>query len=300
MKYKVILFYKYIPIEDPECLKKELKSICGRLELRGRGIIATEGINFILEGTEEDIAEFLRELKKDKRFNDVHFKYSDGTGETLPKLSIKIRDEIVAARLGEDDVKPWETTGKYLQPEELHKWYLSGKKFFIVDMRNGFEQEVGYFKGSINSQFARFDELPKIIPELKKLPKGVPIVTVCTGGVRCEKASGFLVKNGFNQVYQLFGGMHSYMEKYPNGFFKGSLYTFDQRVVMGFNLDDPEREIVGRCRGCNKPSEHYINCKDPFCNRHMIICEKCLNGEDKILCPKGCRDYSLEHPEVFI
>ena len=294
---KIILFYKYMDIKNPEKIKQEQILLCGNLNLKGRGIIAKEGINFTLEGTEKEVNNY--KLTMNKIFQDIHFKESESEGNAFPKLSIKVRDEIVTARLGKDDVNPNFLTGKYLSAEELHNWYENKKEFIILDMRNGFEQEVGYFENSLLSQFARFDELPKIIPQLKKdlLEKDIPIVTVCTGGVRCEKASGFLLNCGFKNVYQLFGGIHSYMEKYPNGYFRGSLYVFDQRVVMGFNFDDQNREVLGRCAKCDTPSENYINCKDPFCNRHFIACKNCLI-DGKILCPMGCRDYSKEHPEA--
>lgn len=296
--YKILLFYKYINIADTQALKKEFTSLCQKNNLTGRVIIAQEGINAILEGTEKEIDNFVQEFSQDPNFSDVHFKYSQGTGEALPKLSVKIRPEIVAARLGKDDFSPTQYTGKYLTIDELHQWFENKKEFYIVDMRNDFEFEVGHFENSIFSGMLSFADLPKVLPKLKSL-KNKTILTVCTGGVRCEKASGFLVKNGFSDVYQLYGGIHTYIEKYPNQQFKGSLYTFDQRVVMGFNMDDPNRVIIGKCAKCKSASEHYINCLDPFCNRHMIVCETCLDGKDKILCPQGCRDYSREHPELF-
>ncbi len=305
-KQIVTIFYKYTPIEDPEKLTNEQQELCSSLNLTGRMIIATEGINATLEGAEKDIKRYVSEMKKDPRFKDIFFKFNPGTGQTFPKLSIKVRPEIVAARLGEKDINPWNVTGKYLIADELHQWFETGKRFYIVDMRNDFEQAVGHFKGSILPGMSTFADLPKTVEILKKLEPGVPIITVCTYGVRCEKASGFLIDNGFNDVYQLYGGIGTYMEKYPDGYFKGSLYTFDQRIIIAFNMDDPNREVVGRCAKCDKPSENYINCKDPFCNRHFIACEDCLNGEDlpagrqgKILCPMGCRDYSKEHPEAF-
>ncbi len=297
MDYIVILFYKYISISDPEKLKQEQKNLCQKLGLKGRVIIASEGINATLEGTSENIETYLDTISGNLLFEGIHIKKSQGTGSAFPKLSVKVRSEIVAARLGKDDINPNYITGKYIQPEELHKWFEEKKEFYIVDMRNGFEQNSGYFDKSILSGFENFDDLPGILPKLASLKNKV-VVTVCTGGVRCEKASGFLVKHGFKDVYQLYGGMHAYMEQYPTGFFKGVLYTFDNRLVMGFN-QDPNREVVGRCANCSKPSENYINCTDGFCHRHFIACLDCLKGQKSMLCPMGCRDYSKEHPETL-
>jgi UPF0176 protein len=296
--YTIILFYKYVTISDPEKLKSEQKMLCESLGLKGRMIIAKEGINATLEGEKNAIASYMQELTKQKEFVDIHFKKSTGDGNAFPKLSIKVRPEIVSGHLGSLDINPQEVTGKYITAEKLHEWITSKEKeFYIVDMRNDYEQAVGYFEGFIASGMKHFKDLPDVLPKIAHL-KDKTIVTVCTGGVRCEKASGFLVKNGFSDVYQLYGGIVTYMEQYPNEAFKGSLYVFDNRIVMGFNRDDPKRKIVGTCVLCQKPSEHFINCRDSFCDRHFICCEVCLGSEKKILCPMGCRDYSREHPET--
>lgn len=296
--FKIILFYKYTSIDDPTSLRDAQSSLCQTLNLKGRIIVSPEGINGTLEGEEQDINKYILNLSGDKRFKGIDFKISNGTGKAFPKLSVKARSEIVAGRLGEDDVKPWEVTGKYLHPEQLYDWIHSGKQFFIVDMRNDFEQQVGNFEGSILTKMTSFADLPKVAQKISHLKKKT-IVTVCTGGVRCEKASGFLIKHGFSDVYQLNGGIVTYMEKYPNEDFNGALYVFDNRLVMGFNLTDPKRKIIGKCAKCNKPSENFINCSDHFCHRHFIACLGCLGGLEALLCPMGCRDYSKEHPEAF-
>lgn len=286
-------------IEDPEKLRLSQLKLCQKLNLLGRIIVAEEGINGTVEGTVSDTQQYMEEVKKDLRFTDIHFKKSAGNGNAFPKLSVKVRNELVAYRLAEEDIKPWVITGKYLTADELHRWFEEKRQFYIVDMRNDFEQEVGFFENSLLTGWEHSENLPGILKKLDFISKDAVIVTVCTGGVRCEKASGFLVKHGFKNVYQLYGGIHSYIEKYPGENFKGSLYTFDKRLVMGFNLDDPNREIVGKCAKCRKPSENLINCLDDFCHRHFIACLDCLSGKSSMLCPMGCRDYSKEHPEAF-
>lgn len=295
--YTILLFYKYTSIEDPEKLQEEQKILCKKLGLKGRMIIAKEGINATLEGTTDAADRYVADLISRTGFADIHIKRSEGTGSAFPKLSVKVRPEIVATHLGEEDIDPTKTTGRHITAEELHEWFRTGKQFYIVDMRNDYEQAVGIFRGSIKSGMKNFRDLPEVLKTLNHL-KDKTILTVCTGGVRCEKASGFLVANGFSDVNQLYGGIVTYMEKYPGEDFMGSLYVFDNRLVMGFNMDDPHREILGRCAVCGKPSEHFINCKDGFCHRHFIACEKCLSGQENMLCPMGCRDYSSEHPEV--
>jgi UPF0176 protein len=297
MKYQILLWYKYVPIENPIHEMREQKRLCESLGLKGRIIIASEGINGTVEGTVSNTEKYIKELSKDKRFADVHWKKSEGNGNAFPKLSVKVREEIVSMHLHENDVKPWSVTGKYLEPEELHSWFKNDKEFYIVDMRNDYEQKSGYFENSILPGLTNFRDLPKLLPRLKSL-KNKTILTVCTGGVRCEKASGFLVANGFSDVYQLKGGIVSYMEKYPNKHFKGKLYVFDGRVLMGFNTDSEKHEIVGRCEKCLERSENYINCDTIGCHRHFILCKNCISLTSKI-CPNGCeyvRQKQRENP----
>ncbi len=293
-KYQILLYYKYVTIPDAEALRLEQEALCKRLNLTGRIIVSKEGINGTVEGLVEDTNAYVEEMVKNPAFSDIHFKKSVGTGEAFPRLSIKVRSEIVSAHLDGDDLNPAEVTGKYLAAEELHEWFLSGKEFYIVDMRNDYEHKVGYFKGTIFAPFSNFRDLPKVLPALEHL-KNKTILTVCTGGVRCEKASGFLVKHGFADVYQLFGGIVTYMEKYPNEDFKGKLYVFDNRVVMGFNTDDPKHEVVGACDKCGVKSDNYVDCNYLHCkgHRHFICCENCLEENGQAYCSDECKNKAL-------
>ena len=291
--YRIILFYKYVRVADPETVAEGQKKLCEILSLKGRCIIAPEGINSTFEGTKEKIEEYIKELEKDERFLNIHFKYSIGTGNSFPKLSVKVRKEIVSLNLGTCDIDPNQISGKKLSSEELHKWIKDKKEFYIVDMRNVYEHKIGHFENSILSSIENFRDLPKVVEQIAHL-KNKTVLTVCTGGVRCEKASGFLIKEGFNDVYQLDGGIVSYMEKYPNEDFQGKLYVFDGRITMGpsalgtgLYTDDLNHKIVGKCDVCGGPSENYVNCANPVCHRHFINCENCL-VKNKAFCPGGC------------
>ncbi len=289
--YKIILFYKYLIIDDPELLAEQQRELCERLNLKGRLIVATEGVNGTFEGTVKNIEEYLETMRSDPRFFDVDFKVSTGTGDAFPRLSIKVRTEIVSAHLGGDDVNPTRVTGKYIYSEELHDWINSGKEFYIVDMRNDYEHEVGHFAGSILPPLKNFRDLPSSLPTLAHL-KDKTVVTVCTGGVRCEKASGYLVQNGFNDVYQLYGGIVTYMEKYSNEDFKGALYVFDGRVTMGFNTSDDKHEVIGKCWLCQSPTERYLDCAYLHCSgkRHFLCCQSCLQSDGRAFCSKECEE----------
>ncbi|MSU44688.1 rhodanese-related sulfurtransferase [Candidatus Nomurabacteria bacterium] len=287
-QYEIILFYKYVHVVDPERVRERQVEICEKLGLKGRCIIASEGINATFEGTKENIKEYVQELEKDERFKDIHFKLSAGTGNAFPKLSIKVRKEIVSLHLGTCDINPNKITGVHLKPEELHKWIKDDREFYIVDMRNTYEHKVGHFENSIMPAIENFRDLPKVVEQISHL-KNKTVLTVCTGGVRCEKASGFLITQGFTDVYQLEGGIVSYMSKYPNEDFQGKLYVFDARVTMGFYTDDVKHKVVGKCDSCDEHSENYVNCANPICHRHFINCEKCISkNEGKSFCPDGC------------
>ncbi len=270
------MYYKFVPIEDPEEIQKWQKSLCETLNLKGRIIIASEGLNGTIEGSLSDTQKYIKKMHKNKYFKDVVFKKSPGNGNAFPKLSVKVRNEVIASGKAQND--PNKVTGKYISAEELHSWFAEKKEFYIVDMRNDYEYESGYFENSLFSGLHNFFDLPEVLPKLNHL-KDKTLVTVCTGGIRCEKASGFLVENGFLDVYQLKDGIQTYMEKYPNEHFKGKLYVFDNRLTIGFNTDDPNHQIVGKCMHCGATSDSYVNCKYDMCHLHYICCQNCLDLE---------------------
>lgn len=283
MKHEVILFYKYVSIDNPKELADLLRGRAEWLHLKGRVIIAEEGINATLEGRREQISEFIRELLKDERFKNIQVKRSESKGASFPKLSVKVREEIVGTHFPKG-VDPRVQTGKHIKPEELKSWFEKGEDFVIVDMRNNFEFISGHFEDSIDLGIDSSRDLPKVIGKLESLKKK-KVLTVCTGGVRCEKMSAYLMHKGFENVHQLEGGIHSYMEKYPGEDFRGGLYTFDERLMMNFGGN---REIVGECLLCNDKIESYVNCANLKCHLHFLVCDKCKTGK-KTFCSEVCK-----------
>ncbi len=279
MKHSIVLFYKYVTIDDTELLLAREKAVCRALNLTGRMIIAAEGVNATLEGAKEDIARYRAHLARDKRFRKVDIKETEGTGSLFPRLTIKIRDEIVSSHLPKN-VDPRTQTGIHLPPHELKKWLREGKDFEIIDMRNDFEYAVGHFKGSHASGMDAFRDLPKVVENFESL-KEKTLLTVCTGGVRCEKASAYLQSIGYKNVYQLEGGIHRYMEAYPGEDFEGSLYTFDGRFIMDFGGD---HTVVGTCAHCGASSEAFADCMKETCGKHFIACDACRDREGKVAC----------------
>jgi UPF0176 protein len=283
--YQVLLFYKYVTVSDPEALAERFRAFMQKYKLTGRVIIAEEGVNATLEGLYEHTEAFVKELFEDARLADIAVKRSVGTGESFRKLSVKVRDEIVGTRF-EKSVDPRVKTAPRLSPDELRAWYRQNKDFVIVDMRNDYEYQSGHFKNSVNPELENSRDLPLALPKLEPL-KDKKVVTVCTGGVRCEKMSAYLLAKGFSDVYQLEDGIHSYMEQYPGQDFLGTLYTFDNRLVMDFG---GEREIIGACRLCNTKTEQYVNCANNACHRHYLLCGSCQkNG--KLACGEACEHF---------
>lgn len=286
MTSQVLLFYKYIHVSDPEELKNSYLSLCKKYNLTGRTTIAKEGINGTHEGTVTDTENFLKEFFLDSRFSDMQVKRSGGDGKSFPRLTIKVRDEIVGTRFPKE-IDPTKKTAKHISPEELREWYKNDKDFVVVDMRNSYEFESGHFKNSIDSKMDSSRELPEKLVTIQEATKNKPILAVCTGGVRCEKMSALLLHAGFdeNNLYQLDGGIHSYMEKYPGMDFLGTLFTFDNRLVMDFG---GEREVIGICKRCHAKNEQYQNCANAECNMLFLICHECMSAKGPGFCSERC------------
>ncbi len=292
--FTVILYYLYTNIDDVKDCKTWQESLCKRFDLTGRIRIAKEGINSTLEGKNENIEKYILELKKYKYFDRIQVKKSIGTGESFKKISIKIVDEIVRLSLkNKEDIDPNIMTGHYLKPEEFRNMYEKNDDFVVIDMRNDYEFKVGHFKNSINPSISKFREIADVLPDiLEKNPniKNKKVVTVCTGGVRCEKASGYLIKKGFKDVYQLDGGMHMYMQNFPGKDFLGGLFTFDNRVVMNFGGENgKEREIIGICDFCQCKTERFDNCFNDECHIHILVCLRCRENTNFIFCSEKCK-----------
>lgn len=285
MEHKVILFYKYERIADPAEYVADQKAFCAQHELRGRVLIAHEGINGTIVGTPEDVDAYIAWMQNEPRYNfrDVDFKDSPGEGDEFPKMKIKVKKEIVNLGLPED-VDPHKMTGSYIEPKELHELIKSGEEHYIIDMRNTHEFAVGRFTNSIDPGMKYFRNLPEIMDKLEGL-KDKKVVTVCTGGIRCEKASGYLKTQGFKDVSQLQGGMHRYIEQFGGDGWDGALYVFDKRKVI---RPETGHTVVGKCLFCKNPDETYRDCAFNRCGEHFIACDECLGGDGQPYCSKEC------------
>jgi len=284
-EHEIIIYYKYTPVTDPAEVVSWLRATCEELSVKGRILVAHEGVNGTVEGTRASITSFEERMRGCTLadFSDVWFKHSPSAGKSFKSLKVKVRPEIVTLGLGKHDIDPNTTTGTHIKPQTLKEWIASGEEFEIIDMRNDYEFKVGHFKNSVNPNLENFRDLPKALPHLESL-KRKKVLTVCTYGVRCEKASGYLKEQGFEDVYQLEGGIGTYMKTYPGEDFLGSLYVFDERVL---EQEAPSYEVVGTCEVCREKTEHFSNCAYAPCHKKMLVCESCLADGD-VYCSDAC------------
>jgi len=288
---KVILFYKYIFIKYPKQIQKWQQKICSQLGLTGRILIAHEGINATLGGTFENIDRYIALMRSHQLFSDIDFKESNGGADCFPRLQIKVKDEIVRLSLDTEKLKASDG-GLHLTPEQTHA-LLSNKPddLVILDARNNYESQIGRFEDAIIPDIAYFRQFPEFIDQNKEQFRDKTVLMYCTGGIRCERASAYLkLKQVARQVYQVSGGICKYVEKYPNGFFKGKNYVFDGRLSMQVN-----EEILSQCFLCEKSFDRYTNCLNAACNKHFICCQSCKISCENF-CSSPCKDAVLNCP----
>lgn len=269
--HTIILFYRFAPIADPILVAETHRAVCKKLGLKGRMIVGEEGINATFEGETAAIEQYKEYLKNDSFFEGILIKESEGTGSAFPRLTIKVRDEIVTLGAGKFDV-PNETATE-LPAAELQKWYAENKDFVVLDLRNDYEIASGKFERTVDPGLKNFRDLPKKIKSLASL-KDKKVVTVCTGGIRCEKATCLLKKEGFTDIYQLKDGIHTYMKEYPGEHFKGTLFVFDNRMTTDVTVVS-KKEVIGTCIFCSKETEDYY-------------CDDRIRPTQKVLCCKDC------------
>lgn len=265
MKEVILLYYKFVNLNKTHSLMREQRSLCNRLHLKGRIIIAKEGINGTVSGSKEATDEYMRVMHEKPEFSDMEFKLGDSKEPVFPKLSIKVREEIVSLYAPVDI----QQTGTYVEPDEMHKILKSDEDVVILDGRNNYEYKIGRFRNAIELDTDNFRDFPKALEKISHL-KDKKIITYCTGGIRCEKASAYMKQHGFKNVYQLHGGIVKYIEKYPEFGFDGNCYVFDGRVSIKGNDN-----ILSACEFCQIKTARYINCADDTCHRQIICCEEC-------------------------
>jgi UPF0176 protein len=280
--YYILLYYCYTHIADPEQFREEHHLFCLSLNLRGRIIIAPEGLNGTVSGLREDCEKYMAAVKADARFSHTDFKIEEYPSHAFTKLHVRTKPEIVHSDLFH--INPNQKTGKHLPPAEFKKM-KDGEDVVILDVRSNYEHEVGKFKNAVTLDIENFRDFPSKVAELEKY-KGKKIITYCTGGIKCEKASAFLLENGFEDVYQLHGGIIKYAIEEGGEDFEGKCYVFDNRITADVNKVNPV--VISKCHICGTVSDRMINCANAECNLHAPMCEAC-GWEMEGACSVECR-----------
>jgi UPF0176 protein len=279
---KVILYYKFVPIADPEMTRLWQRELCERLGLKGRILISKHGINGTLGGNLDALRAYKSSMNKTTTFKGITYKWSEGSARDFPRLSVKVRDEIVSFQASDELVvsdKGVENGGKHLKPEEVHQLVQErGNDVIFFDGRNKYEAKIGKFKNAVVPDVENSRDFVKEIEDPKyDAIKDKPIVTYCTGGIRCEILSALMKNRGFKEVYQIDGGIVKYGEKYgDDGLWEGKLHIFDDRMVQAFS--DKAKDI-GECIHCQAKTSNYINCANKQCNRLVLVCENCASND---------------------
>ena len=277
--YPVILFYKYVPISSPEEFAGSQRLLCAKLGLKGRILIACEGINGTLAGPRDAVDEYVIALRDDPRFADIEMKVTSGDADTFPKLVIKVRSEIVtlgaAMPLTAD-------RDNHLSPADWKRTLEEEPDVVLVDVRNRYESAAGRFENAVVCDIEHFRELPDYVERLESL-KDKKVLMYCTGGIRCEKASALFRSKGFTNVFQLHGGIVTYQEQFGNAHWLGECFVFDQRMTVRVN---ESLKPIGKCAHTGRETNRFVNCLHDPCHVLFLLAQETeQENADTRLCP---------------
>jgi UPF0176 protein len=284
---KIILYYAFAPVEDPRAVMLWQRALAKSLNLKGRVLISRHGINGTLGGEMENLKKYVRETREYPGFGKTDFKWSEGTGSDFPRLSIKVRKELVAFTTPEEikvEKSGIVNGGKHLKPNEVHALVEEkGDEVVFFDGRNAFEAKIGKFKNAVVPDVQTTHDF---IAELESGKydhlKDKPVVTYCTGGIRCEILSAVMINRGFKEVYQMQGGIVRYGERYRDkGLWEGSLYVFDGRMNINFSK---EAKTIGECEKCFGKTSSFRNCSNLGCRDLILLCDECNERPENLAC----------------
>ena len=290
---KILLYYKFTPIKDPSAVMLWQRALCRELNLRGRILVSEQGINGTVGGDLDALKAYVKETKTFAGFKDITFKWSDGGREDFPRLSVKVRRELVGFQNSETefDVNMDGVIGggKHLKPKQLHELVEAyGDDVVFFDGRNAHEAKIGKFKNAVVPDInTSRDFIAELESDKYDAIKDKKVVTYCTGGIRCEVISAMMKKRGFKDVYQLDGGIVKYGEAYgDDGMWEGSLRVFDDRMTVNFS---DHTKVIGECTHCHGKTRNFENCAYANCNDLVLICEDCKIDTDKLFHTDACR-----------
>jgi UPF0176 protein len=291
---KVLLYYKFTPISDPDAVKLWQKTLTDSLNLNGRILVSKHGLNGTVGGEVDDLKKYIKATKQYDAFKKTVFKWSDGSRDNFPRMSVKTRKELVGFQNSEDEFDVNEQGviggGKHLKPKQIHELIEQyGDDVVFFDGRNEHEAKIGKFKNAIvpNTNTSR-DFINELESDKYDDIKHKKVITYCTGGIRCEVISAMMKKRGFEDVYQIDGGIVKYGESYgDDGFWEGSLRVFDDRMTVEFS---DHAKTIGICTHCKGKTSNFENCALAECNDLVLICEVCKENPDLLFHTKNCSE----------
>lgn len=290
---KILLYYRFVPVSDPQAVMLWQKTLTESLKLRGRILVSQQGINGTVGGDIDDLKTYIKITKQYDGFKDIVFKWSDGSRDDFPRMSVKVRRELVGFQNSDDEIAVDQNGvvggGTHIKPEQVHELVEAyGDDVVFFDGRNAHEAKIGRFKNAIvpNTNTSR-DFIAELESDKYEAIKDKKVITYCTGGIRCEAISAMMKKRGFKDVYQIDGGIVKYGEKYgDDGLWEGSLRVFDDRMTVEFS---DHAKTIGECTHCQAKTSNFENCAYANCNDLVLICETCKQNPDLLFHTEDCR-----------
>lgn len=292
LSYEVLAYYYFTEIQDPHAEVARHKEFLENQDIRCRVYISEEGINGQMSASPEASLAYQEWLKRDPRFQGVVFKIHHHSEHAFPRAIVKYRKQLAAL----DERFDIAMTGEHLSPEKWGEMLKQrDEKTIILDVRNDYEWEIGHFEGAELPKLETFREFPKYARRLKeeRNPKETKVMMYCTGGIRCEILSALMKKEGFENIYQLDGGVINYGLKEGQGKWRGKLFVFDDRMAVP--IDEKTDEVISECLYCDKPSDVYYNCANMDCNELFLCCPQCAE-KWKGCCSEKCTEASRLRP----
>ena len=294
---KILLYYKFAPISDPQAIMLWQKTLTDSLNLRGRILVSAQGLNGTVGGDMDDLKAYVKATKQYPQFKDIVFKWSDGGREDFPRMSVKVRRELVGFQNSDNefDVNENGVVGgsTHLKPADVNELVEKfGKDVVFFDGRNAHEAKIGKFKGAVvpNTNTSR-DFIAELESDKYDDIKDKKVITYCTGGIRCEVISAMMKKRGFKDVYQIDGGIVKYGEQFgDDGLWEGHLRVFDKRMTMTFS---DKAKTIGECTHCGGKTSNFENCAFASCNDLVLICEDCKQNPDLLYHTAACREKAV-------
>ena len=289
MNWKVAALYRFVNLDDLPALRTELKELCDKNGVCGTLLLAPEGINGTIAAPPDGLDAVMRFLDERLEVSKGEVKYSHATEKPFMRMKVRLKKEIVTLRAPE--ANPAERVGTYVAPEDWNS-LISGPDVVLIDTRNRYETEVGIFKGAIDPEIDSFTEFKDFVAKKLDPSKQKKIAMFCTGGIRCEKASSYMLAHGFENVFHLKGGILKYLETVPadESLWQGECFVFDKRVAVAHGLEEGRHKM---CYGCRQPLSEDDLRHEAF--EEGVSCPRCISA----LPPQRASALRMRHKQMI-